>query len=189
MTEVRKFYPAKWVPVFLLTMRETCNVRASCEAAGVSSQHANQYKDLHPEFAEMWENARQDAIDALEHSSWQRALHGVDKLKFDSNGRALVDPRTVKYSEDGEVVSFEYYTERTFDSGLAKFFLTSHRPEIYREKQQVTINLFNQLLQQDAERFGIDPARIIESALRVLASQQIIGELPQLPPGNDGDSS
>jgi hypothetical protein len=70
----------KWEKAFLTKYRNTCNVRAACEAANISRQAVYQHKDTCPEFAALWEQARQEAIDILEARAWKRTEQGSDGM-------------------------------------------------------------------------------------------------------------
>ncbi len=66
-----------WQTPFLAAMRNSGNVRASCEVASISRVNAYKFRNNHPEFAAQWDNALQDAIDTLEAVAWQRARTGL----------------------------------------------------------------------------------------------------------------
>jgi hypothetical protein len=70
----------QWQRPFLAALRENCNVRAACDAAGVSRVMAYRTRQNDPAFAAAWQNAEEDAVDALEEIARSRALAGSDKL-------------------------------------------------------------------------------------------------------------
>lgn len=70
----------EWRPVFISTLRNTGNVRASCQAAGVSRPVAYNARESSPEFAKEWDTALQDAIDVLEAVARKRAQESSDTL-------------------------------------------------------------------------------------------------------------
>ena len=71
---------AEWRPTFLLTLRNTGNVRASCQAAGISRKTAYTAKLNAPEFTAQWTEAMADAIDILEAIAVKRAKETSDVL-------------------------------------------------------------------------------------------------------------
>jgi hypothetical protein len=80
---LQKLTPKKadeWRPVFLNTLRNTGNVRASCQAAGITRQVAYAHRSSAKEFAAQWDEALQDAIDGLEAVAINRARTSSDTL-------------------------------------------------------------------------------------------------------------
>lgn len=113
--------PATWQDRFIEKFAETMNVRASALYAGVSRQTVYKYKETDPTFRERYEDAKQDALDILEEAVRVRAVEGVKQIT----------PIYYKGAKIDEVVRVE------FSDALAKFYLESHRPEIYRPKQTI----------------------------------------------------
>ncbi|MDA1095621.1 MAG: hypothetical protein O3A25_20540 [Acidobacteria bacterium] len=66
-----------WQTPFLAAMKNSGNVRASCDAAGITRSVAYKSRNRHPAFAAQWDEALQDAIDTLEAVAWQRARTGL----------------------------------------------------------------------------------------------------------------
>ena len=64
----------KWVKPFLARLRDTCNVRASCEAAGVSRAVAYVHKGRDSEFSKALDEAIDDGVDMLKFVARQRAI-------------------------------------------------------------------------------------------------------------------
>lgn len=62
---------------FLEQMRETCNVSHSARAAGVPRRTVYNWREADPEFAAAWDDAEEEAADALELEARKRAT--VDK--------------------------------------------------------------------------------------------------------------
>lgn len=69
-----------WMPPFLARLRGSGTVRYACEAAGVSRQTVYAWKRRDPEFARQWDEAQEDAVEALEAAARVRALSGSDRL-------------------------------------------------------------------------------------------------------------
>lgn len=59
---------------FLNKLRNTSNVRAACEAAHISRQAAYNAKNNEPDFALLWEEALEDAVELLEAKAWNNAM-------------------------------------------------------------------------------------------------------------------
>jgi len=61
---------------FLSKMRNSGNVYASCEAAGVSRTTAYRWRKKWATFAAEWNDAKDDAVDRLDLEAWKRATQG-----------------------------------------------------------------------------------------------------------------
>lgn len=59
---------------FLARLRDTGNVRLSCNAAGVPRSTAYRWRDRWSTFADEWDEALEDACDILEAEAWKRAI-------------------------------------------------------------------------------------------------------------------
>lgn len=103
---------------FLLVLSEQANVSAACRAVGISNRCAYDHKNDDPEFAKMWADAVEVAVDKLEQEAWHRATHGVEK------------PIVHK----GEVVGIV----REPSDRLTELLLKAHRPEKYRDRMELT---------------------------------------------------
>ena len=69
-----------WYAAFLANLRNTANVRASCNAAGVSRKVAWAAQKRDPDFAAAWNDALEEACDILEWVARKRALTTSDVL-------------------------------------------------------------------------------------------------------------
>ena len=75
-----------WQEAFIATMRVYPVVRVACEKAGVSRAEVYRCRATDPEFAQAWNDAKDDGIDVLEASMHKRArekdtLAGIFLLK------------------------------------------------------------------------------------------------------------
>lgn len=104
---------------FLDAFRESANVTAAARAAGVSRSRAYQLRDEDPAFAAQWEEAENEAIDALELEMRRRAMQGVEEPVF--------------------YQGFEVGTIRRYSDTLAIFLAKAHRPEKYRDRSQTEL--------------------------------------------------
>ncbi len=104
---------ANWRATFLEILSETSNVTAAALAAGVDKKTAYNHRRDDPDFAEAWEDALDDATDALEAEARRRALRGVEEPVY----------------QGGKKVG----TIRKYSDTLLIFLLKGHRPERYRE--------------------------------------------------------
>lgn len=65
-----------WRPAFLAAFRNSANIRASAQAAGIDWSTAYRARKREPRFAEAWGMAEQEALDLLEARAMQLALGG-----------------------------------------------------------------------------------------------------------------
>ena len=65
--------------IFLDVLRETGNISLSAKACKLTRQNVQQHRDRNPEFAKVWDDAYQDAMDKLEREAWRRAAEGTEK--------------------------------------------------------------------------------------------------------------
>lgn len=107
-----------WRERFIAALRNSGNVRASCQAAGVSRVTAYRTYQESEEFAREWDEALEEAIDTLEAAAWQRARDGVTRT----------EPIMYQGQKVGERVVTEYSDQ------LLVTLLKAHRPEKYKER-------------------------------------------------------
>lgn len=69
-----------WMAPWLTAYRNSGNVRASCQAAGVSRVEVYRTRKHDPEFDRLWREAEQDAHDLLAASARQQAMAGNTAL-------------------------------------------------------------------------------------------------------------
>lgn len=112
-----------WQERFITALRNSGNVRAACQAAGVHRTTPYKAYAESPEFARQWDEALEDAIDTLEAAAWKRARDGVTRH----------DPIMFKGQKVAEKVITEY------SDTLMVTLLKAHRPEKYRERFDIQV--------------------------------------------------
>lgn len=131
-----------WGDAFLSVMRESGNVRLSCEAAGITRQALYSRLASDDDFARAMKDAREEATDRLEQEAWRRAHDGV--------------PEPVFYQ--GEKVG----VVQRYSDTLMQTLLKANRPAKYRERHSFNDedvdNEIDGLLAQLAPREKTDPA-------------------------------
>lgn len=100
--------------LFLDTLRATANISAAARAADINRRTAYTWRDENPEFAADWDEALEEATDALEAEARRRALDGVAKPVF------------YQGSECGTV--------QEYSDALMALLLKAHRPDKYKER-------------------------------------------------------
>lgn len=107
---------------FLDELRQRGNVSDAAKAAGMARETFYKWRADDEEFAAAWNEALEEATDTMEREAWRRAVEGVDEPVFGRIGKDL----------DGEVGTIRRYSD-----SLMQLLLKAHRPEKYRERQQV----------------------------------------------------
>lgn len=69
-----------WHEAFLRSMAVFPNVRIAAKQCGITRRDAYKHRDLFPEFAEKWDEAKEQGIDALELTLFSRAKTSSDTL-------------------------------------------------------------------------------------------------------------
>ena len=131
---------------FIQVLRAQANVSNACTAINVSRRGAYSRREADPAFAAAWDEAIEEAADALEAEAWRRAVSGVER------------PIVWK----GEVTG----TVREYSDRLLECLLRAHRPEKFRIRYQVQVAT-------DNESFGEALKRARE---RVRAAREEAGE-------------
>jgi hypothetical protein len=70
----------EWRPAFIAALRNSGNIRAAAQAAGVDRHTVYRARETSPDFAAEWDSALEDAIDVLEATARQRAQASSDTL-------------------------------------------------------------------------------------------------------------
>lgn len=131
---------ARWVRGFLTALRESGNVRLSCEAAKIDRKTAYNLREVDQDFAQAWQDALEESADLLEQEARRRAYEGVQRLKFD-RGKLITIPLLDTEGKpvlggDGEPLTTPY-VEHEYSDTLLIFLLKGIRPEVYRERTDV----------------------------------------------------
>lgn len=100
--------------LFFKTLAESCNVTMSARAIGMSRSHMHTLRRNDKTFAKEWDDAMQQATDALEHTARKRAMEGYKRPVF----------------QRGELVGHEI----CYSDALTIALLKAHRPEKFRDK-------------------------------------------------------
>lgn len=110
---------------FIQHLCVTGNISASARYAGVSRSTVHRWRDADPVFAELWADAEEEGVDALEQEARRRATEGDEEYVV-SMGQLVKDPETGAF-----------LTTRKRSDTLMTLLLKAHRPEKYRERHDV----------------------------------------------------
>ena len=114
-----------WTATFLTVLRETANVRASADAAGIDRRTAYYRRDHDPDFRAAWDDALEDACDVLEAKARERALAGLsDNLLI----FLLKAHRPRVYRETTRPTGFEHLTDEELIAWLRASFESPEGP-------------------------------------------------------------
>lgn len=107
-----------WRKPFLAALAQLPVVRDACEAAGVSRRTVYRTRKQDAQFAQAWQDALAEGVDAVELEAFRRGVVGVDEPIIHA----------------GQVVG----TRRAFSDGLLALVLEARRPEVYARRVEVT---------------------------------------------------
>jgi hypothetical protein len=144
---------------FLEHFRVSGNVLRSCQAAGVTRRaQVYEWQEHDDAFAVAFHQAEIEATEVLEDEARRRAAEGTRRLKFDKDGKALMDPETG-----------DYYIEREYSDTLLIFLLKARAPEKYRDRYDVTTG--GQPLQSAYDHLEADIRREADKVLAARARE------------------
>jgi hypothetical protein len=103
---------------FIEVLRDTCNVSEAARAIGVSRGYAYQYKGEHADFSCLWDEAEQEAVDAVEMEARRRGVEGWEEPVF------------YKGEQCGTI--------RRYSDRMLELLLKAHRPEKYADRKVFT---------------------------------------------------
>jgi hypothetical protein len=140
---------------FLTALADTGIVSAAANIAGITRARAYQVRKHDSGFASAWEEAEEQAADALEAEAWRRAVDGV--------AEPLVSAGKVVHDDDGQPLAIRRYSDN-----LLLALLKARRPERFKDRAVVEHDIADGL----ADRL---------EAARQRALAQVQGTVPRLP--------
>ena len=117
---------------FLEVLAKCGNVTAAAAAAGVARCVPYEHRKTDDAFAKAWEEAEEVAADRLEAEAGRRGVEGVEE--------PVISLGKVVQGADGEPLIIRRYSDTVL---LA--LLRAHRPEKYRERSSVEIDVSDKL--------------------------------------------
>ena len=105
---------------FLEHLAKSGNVSDSGRLAGVQRSTLYPWKETDPHFAFLWDDALEEAADALEAEARRRAVEGYDE-PITYGGKIICNPET------GSPLVRKKYSD-----GLMAFLLKAHRPSRFK---------------------------------------------------------
>ena len=106
-----------WRKAFIAALARSGNVTAAAEIVGKTRAGAYKARSTSPTFAKQWDQALEEASDAMELEAKRRAMSGVE------------EPVYYQGQEIGRV--------RKYSDTLLIFLLKAHRPEKFRDNVSV----------------------------------------------------
>ena len=117
---------------FLKALAETGIVRTAAEIAGTSRTRVYELRKQDTAFASAWEEAEEQAADALEAEAWRRAVLGVQE--------PLVSSGKVVRDDDGQPIAIRRYSDT-----LMIALLKARRPERFKDRAVVEHDITDSL--------------------------------------------
>jgi len=111
----KRLVPHTWKAGFIESLQKTGNISASARLVGVDRKAAYDARGTDPIFAAQWDDAIEEATDALEFEARRRALDGIPVESYD---------------KDGNIRS----TRMEYSDTLMIVLLKAHRPEKFKER-------------------------------------------------------
>jgi hypothetical protein len=111
----------RWAAAFLRALAAVPNVSNAARAANVSRRMAYKHRESDPEFAAAWDEALETSVDELVGECYRRAVEGTEKPVF----------------HKGKVCGHI----REYSDTLAIFLLKCHRPKVYRERYEHSVEV------------------------------------------------
>lgn len=109
---------------FLSALADTGIVSAAVVIAGTSRTRVYELRKHDSGFASAWEEAEEQAADALEAEAWRRAVDGVPE--------PLVSARKVVHDDEGQPLAIRRYSDN-----LLLALLKARRPERFKDRALV----------------------------------------------------
>jgi hypothetical protein len=107
---------------FIAELRLRGNISDAARAAGLRRETFYEWRAKDVDFAAAWNEALEEATDTMEREAWRRAVEGVEKPIVGRIGK----------DQDGIVTYVQEYSD-----SLMQLLLKAHRPEKYRERQDI----------------------------------------------------
>jgi hypothetical protein len=140
---------------FLKALAGTGIVTVAVEIAGTSRTRVYELRNYDSGFASAWDEAEEQAADALEAEAWRRAVDGIPE--------PLVSAGRVVRDDDGQPLAIRRYSDN-----LLLALLKARRPKKFKDRAVVEHDIADGL----ADRL---------EAARQRALAQVQGTVPQLP--------
>ena len=147
--------------VFLRALADSGIVSAAAGIAGITRARAYQVRQQDPMFAAAWDEAEQQAADALEAEAWRRAVAGV--------AEPLVSAGKLVRDDDGQPLAIRRYSDN-----LLIALLKARRPDKFKDRQVVEHDIADGL----ADR--LEAARQRALAISAGTPEPIAAPLPRL---------
>jgi hypothetical protein len=109
---------------FLTALTETGIVSTAAEIAGTSRTRVYELRQRDEAFAKAWDDAEEQAADALEAEAWRRAVVGVLE--------PLVSGGKVVRDDDGQPIAIPRYSDT-----LMLALLKARRPDRFKDRAEV----------------------------------------------------
>ena len=162
----------QWRTLFIEALRHTGVVSAAAKAAGVSRKTAYKHYKRSKLFREQWEEARDEAADAIEAAAFKRAREG------------WIEPYDAKHPK-------RHRRSYPPSDMMQKFLLQSLKPEVYGKKLELTGGAGSQVKMDEKDQailkqLSADPEAM--AAMKVLAErrQAIEHGTPEAKPAGNG---
>jgi hypothetical protein len=132
---------------FLEAYSKLGTITHAAKAAGVPRSSHYEWLQTDPEYRKAYDDAEQQAIEGLEREARRRAIEGTEEPVF----------------HQGQIVG----GVRKYSDTLLIFLLKGARPERYRERVDMTVDIRREAERVAAEA-GLDPDAVLAEAERIV---------------------
>jgi hypothetical protein len=148
-----------WRPIFLAALSQVPVVQRAAEIAGINRSTAQRLRKFDQEFADAWDAALEDGVDAAEQEAFRRAVTGFQEPVID-RGRLVYQVRrsvapdgtetfAAVLDDNGQPVPL---TIRKHSDALLALILKGRRKKLYSERTELTGADGDPLVADDAAR-------------------------------------
>lgn len=148
----------KWQVDFLKALEKTGNVSAACRKAKIDRKWAYVKRDQDSFFRELWDEALEIAVEALEEEARRRAKEGVPEYQYFDNGKKR------------KLVS------RKYSDTLLIFLLKAHRPEKYRDNHHHEHVIPPVTVRPDLSKLTVEELRLLRSLTAKASGEAVTGD-------------
>lgn len=140
--------PSDWNPALIPAIRILCEKGATdaelAVACGVTPQTINNWKKSKPEFFDTLKDAKAEADQRVERSLYERAI-------------GYSHPSEKVFQYEGKVIRAATVEQYPPDTTAMIFWLKNRRPDLWRDKTEVSVNLdLAEAIKAARERAGSD---------------------------------
>jgi hypothetical protein len=143
---------------FLRALADSGIVTIAAKIAGITRARVYQVRKEDPDFAAAWDEAEEQAADALEAEAWRRAVDGVPE--------PLVSAGKIVRDDDGQPIAIRRYSDT-----LLVTLLKARRPERFKDRSVVEHDISDRV----ADRLEAARLRALDALTAPVIEGEVVG--------------